>query len=56
MVHPSIFANFSPSLRASPFRDGLDPGNPMQAGHTRVLGSALPSVGQEQNILDLVGS
>ena len=56
MVQPSIFASLIPQKSTSLFSTGLDPGIPRQVGHTWVLGAGASVVGQEQNILDLVGS
>ena len=55
-MHPSIFASMMPYSRTFLFRTGLDPGIPRQVGHTCVLGAGASVVGQEQNILLLVGS
>jgi len=45
-----------PYSRTFLFRTGLDPGMPRHVGHTWVLGAGASVVGQEQNILLLVGS
>ena len=55
-MHPSIFASMIPYSRTFLFRTGLDPGIPRHVGQTWVFGPGASVVGQEQNILDLVGS
>ena len=45
-----------PYTRTWRFRTGLEPGMPRHTGQTWVFGASASVVGQEQNILDLVGS